>query len=741
MVPKLTAKATQELLREARERFDRSFDADHQNRKNAADDTRFVYETGAQWSQQVKDQRKQAGCDDPMLEFNQCKQFVHQVVNDQRQNRPGIRIHPASGDASEEVAETLQGLIRGIEYASQAEAIYDTGYQQAVVGGRGFWRVISEHESPDSFNQNLKIISIPDPLTVYPDPDFLMPDGSDMNYCFVIDTVNKADLEAEHPGMDVSSWPNTESHQKWIRGDEVVVADYYRRVKKPRTLVALEDGETLWKDEYDQIPEPKPPIVKERESEDFTVEWYTLAGGEVVLKQTEWPGTIIPVVQDLGDTIMVDGKRTIQGLIRQARDSQSLFNFAMSAQAIHLAATPRSPYMMLEGQAEGYEGIYKNANRVSYGFLYYKPVLLPDGSYHVAPPSRNAPSMPDVGWQQMGQGLTGLLRSTMGGLYESSLGMQGQETSGRAITAREKQADNATFHYADNHARAIALTGRIIVELIPHYYDTERIVHLVHEDDERELAKINEQRMVPDETGALVAIKNNDVTTGKYAVVVSSGPSYATKRQEGADMLMQIVQAVPDIMKVAGDIVVRAQEIPDAEILSERLKFLLPPQIQQAEQAKAQGQQQLPAEVQQMLMQAQQATQELQQQLQACIAENEKLKAGDEADLAKQQMANDASLLVAAMNNATKLLMDSMQPEPVGPAEIGPDGQPLPQAQPQRPQVPMGAQMLLVGELTKQVMAMGQQMAAMAKTVSAPRQVTLQMDPMGNPVGAVSTVQ
>jgi hypothetical protein len=636
MVPKLGTKESQALLKEARERFVRSEEVDASNRKNQAEDTRFVYEPGAQWSQQIRDQRKAAGSDDPCLEFNQCKQFVHQVVNDQRQNRPGIRIHPASGEASEEVAETLQGLVRGIEYQSQAEAIYDTGYQQAVVGGRGFWRVISEYADPDSFDQNLKIIGVPDPLTVYPDPDFRSPDASDMNWCFVIDTVTKEDFKAEHPDIDPSSWPTSDAHQKWIRDGDIVVADYYRRVKKPRVLVALEDGETMWKDEYEELkdgigpdglPVPKPLVANERESHDYTVEWFTLAGGEVILKQTEWPGTIIPVVQDLGDNIVVGGKRVIQGLIRQARDSQSLFNFALTAQAIHLAATPRSPYLMVEGAAEGYTDLYKNANKVSYGFLYYKPVQLPDGTFHVAPPSRQAPSMPDVGWQQMGQGLTGLLRSTMGGIYESSLGMQGQETSGRAISAREKQADNATFHYADNHARAIALTGRILVELVPHYYDTERVVHIVHEDDERELVTINQQQTSADPlTGALMAIKENDVTTGKYAVVVSSGPSYATKRQEGADMLMQIIQAVPDIMKVAGDIVVRAQEIPDADVLADRLKFLLPPQIQQAEQAKEQNQSPELAQAQATIQQLTQQSQQVQVQAQQLAQENQALK-------------------------------------------------------------------------------------------------------------------
>lgn len=645
MVPKLTKKEKDALLKEARDRRADVLERDAENRKWQREDTKFVYEPGGQWANAFKDRRKgeQGAADDPCLEFNQLKQFVNQVVNDQRQSRPGIRVHPADSQATDDTAETIQGLARAIEYDSQAEAVYDGGYQGSVVGGRGFWRIVSEYEDAKSFNQKLVIKRVPDPLSVVPDIDFQAPDASDMNFCFVDEALTKDEFERKWPKARIASWNAGDEFDEWFDDKKIIVSDYYRRICVKRDVVMLPDGTSVWADELPEGMSAEGLPV--RESEDYRIEWYKLGGGQDVLEVYDWPGSIIPVVMDMGDEIVVDGKRMFQGLIRMARDAQSLFNFAMTAQAIHLASAPRAPYIMAEGQAEGYEALWRDANKKNFAYLYYKPQMV-DGAL-APPPQRNPPSMPDAGLMNASQQATQLIRSTIG-MYENSLGLHGQETSGRAIVAREKQGDNATFHYADNHARAIALTGRIIVELIPHYYDTQRTAYIVGQDDERQEAELN----VPDPlTGEVV---KNNLTSGKYTVTVSSGPTYATKRQESADMLMQLVQAVPDVMKVAGDLVIKAQDLPDAEVLSERFKMLLPPQIQQAEQARAAKQnpqiamltqtvQQLQGQLQQVQQQAQQAVGQLQQ-------ENAQLKADKSAQREANQAKADAAQQGAAVD-------------------------------------------------------------------------------------------
>jgi hypothetical protein len=282
-----------DVLDEATERFTHAQQVDRDNRDNQKADTKFVYTPGEQWPAEIRAQRKE--WKEVCLEFNQLKQFVAHVVNDQRQRRPGIRIHAASGDASKETAEILQGMIRAIEYESNAEAAYDNGFQGAVVGGRGWWRVCSEYIAGKGFDQRLAIKPIADALTVYADLDYQEPDGSDRGWVFVVESVPKKEFPRRWPKADPISWDGVDS--AWVvDSDNIFVADYYRRVCKTRCFVRMSDGAEGWKDE---LPETLPDGVEiklEREVETWEVEWYKVAGGQQVLDEYEWPGTIIPVV-------------------------------------------------------------------------------------------------------------------------------------------------------------------------------------------------------------------------------------------------------------------------------------------------------------------------------------------------------------------------------------------------------------------------------------------------------------
>lgn len=619
-----------DIIAEARERFAYSESVDGDNRKAQAEDTRFVYVAGAQWSEDVRAQRTK--WKQPCLEFNQLKQFVHQVVNDQRQGRPGVRIHPASGSASEKVAELKQDLIRGIEYKSNAEAAYDTGFQHAVVGGRGYWRIRSDYESRKSFNQCLVIDRLPDPQAVRMDPDYQAADASDIQWCFVVSPIKKSDYERkfkDHP----LSWEPTDQTKGWyIDSETVLIADYYRLVTKDRELCLLEDGSTVWKDERKR---GAPKIVSTRMAEDVRCEWYTLGGGEKVLKRNPWRGTFIPVICCMGDEIIVDGKKIYQGLIRQAKQPQQLYNFGMTQQAVTLALTPKAPWVGPVKAVKGYEHIWNTANNEDYSFLPYND-FDEETARPINAPQRQQGSFPDAGWINWSQTMLQQIRSTIG-MYESSLGMRSQETSGRAILAREKQGDNATFHYLDNLSRAIAHTGRVLEDLIPHYYDTQRLVSLVSVDGKQRLAPINERVIEVDEQGAVQAVTNpdNDITRGEYAVTVEAGPSYATKREEARATLVELMGMRPEVAALAFDKLMKLVDMPDADDLADRFKAMLPPQIQQMEQAKEQGQDprmaQMAQQMQAVQQQAQQAIQQLQQQMQQLAQENQALKADRQA--------------------------------------------------------------------------------------------------------------
>lgn len=613
----------EEILEEARKRYDDALDRDNKNRKAAKDDYAFVWKKGAQWPTEISDQRNSDW--QPCLEANQLQQFVHQVVNDQRQQRPGVRVNSASGDASDEVALILQGMVRHIEYDSQAESAYDSAFEAAVTCGRGYWRVLSQYESGQSFDQKLVIKRVADFLSVVPDADYQEADASDMNFCFVTSRMKKEAFTTAYPSAKELDWQSDDC-ESWFDGkDEVVVADYYRRVCTKRTLVATSDGAMGWKDEMPKLPSGI-TIIAERQADEYRVEWFTVAGGQQLLAEHKWPGTIIPVVMCIGDEHMVDGERVFQGLIRPAKDSMMMYNYAISSIAERCALAPKAPWVMAEGQDEGYENMWRDANLKPFSALKYKPVTIAGAP--APPPQRQAPTNVESGLIEIANIAKQDLQSTMG-IYDPSLGKRSNEVSGRAILAREKQGDTGTFHYADNLGRAIALTGRIIVEVAADFYDTARIVRIIGTDDEQSMKGINQS--MPDPNNPLLAIKQNDLSVGKYAVTVESGPTYATKRQETADMLMKLVQAVPEIMNVAGDLVVKAQDLPDAEQLAERMKFILPPAIQQAEAAKEQDRPPPDPQMLQQLQQSQQQIQQMGQGMQQLQQENAQLKAGSDA--------------------------------------------------------------------------------------------------------------
>ena len=623
-----------DILEEARDRFERISQDDKDNHDSQRTDTLFVYSPGQQWPDTVRRERTQNK--EICLEFNQLKQFVAQVVNDQRQNRPGIRIHPAGGAASKEVAEILQGMIRGIEYDSKADAAYDNGFQQSVVGGRGWWRVISKYVDDKTFDQKLVIEPILDSNTVYADTNYQQPDGSDRMFVFVTEAIHKDEFARRYPDAEPISFETIGAYWAPMQ-DYIVIADYYRRICTKRKMVRMSDGAQGWKDEMPNPPEGV-TVLRERECDCWSVEWFTIAGGQQVLEEYDWPGTIIPVIGTVGDDMMLDGKRIYQGLTRHARDAQSMLNFGMTQQAIRLSLTPRTPWILTAEQVKGYENFWKEANVKNYSYLPYN-AFMSDGQTPAGlqPPQRNEPSVPDAGYINWCQTMVQMIKSTIG-MYEQSLGQKGQEISGKAINERKQQGNNATFNYVDNLSRAIALTGLVILECIPPFYDTPRIVHIVGLDETRRQVTINQQ--APDlVSGALKAIEESNISGVKsadYAVTSQAGPGYATKRQETASMLSDLVSAYPPIMQIAGDLVVRAQDIPDADVIADRLKIMLPPPIQAQMQAKDQGK---PPPDPQMLAQMQQQQAHLDQAAQTMQVMDQKIKSLESGAQVKVQAA------------------------------------------------------------------------------------------------------
>lgn len=622
-----------EVVLRARERFEYVLSVDSENRKAATDDMNFAWVRGAQWNEDNRKRREAANPPRPWLEFNQTGPYVKRITNDQRKNQPSIKVRPAGGGSTQKIADMQSGLIRAIESDSQASAAYDTGNECAVTGGRGYWRLMTDWEAEDSFNQVAKIGPLPNPSAVFLDPDAKEPDKSDIQYGFICDWLDEKTYEREWPKAGAAvSWSTSEQGgndewSAWFNANKICVADYFEVCEYEDTLVALDNQQTMWKSDYakmvmdagDQhvkalnaagqpgmvMPPPLPPqIIKSEVRNRKRVDWYKVTARDTPLAKYDWLGKFIPIVMVVGDEINIDGKRIYQGVIRRLRDAQMMYNYAYTMMVERVALAPRAPYVGAKGQFENLTA-WETLNTENHPYLEYNIVQFEGGVVSSAP-QRTEPITVDQGLVTILQLCSENLRAITGQKDQTEPNPQ---TPWRALVQSAKQGDLATFHYGDNLARAIALTGRMLVDLNPKIYDSQRTLRMISVDGKEKQEVVNQQ--IPSATlGGPPTIANN-ITTGRYDVTVETGPSYATRRVEAASEINEFMVTIgPEKAGVVADIFAEMADWPGevGQRVARRLKALLPPQVAAADDN---GQDPQIAMMQQQLQQLQGAMQQM----------------------------------------------------------------------------------------------------------------------------------
>ena len=525
----------------------------------------------------------------PCLTINKLPQHVRQVTNEQRQNRPSGKVIPADDNADVEVAEIFNGVMRHIEYMSDADVAYDTACDNQVTYGEGYIRLITEYCNEDSFDQDIRIMRVRNSFSVYMDPTIQDPCGADAEWCFVTEDILKSDYERMFPDAApistlMSQGVGNESMAQWLAEDTIRIAEYFYKDYEKATLHLYPDNQTAFKgtpqDNNLQAMFGKP--IRTREVDRQKVMWMKTNGFDI-LDEREWSGKWIPVVRVVGNEWEVEGRMYISGLVRNAKDAQRMYNYWTSQEAEMLALAPKAPFIGYGGQFEGYENQWKTANTTNWPYLEVNPDVT-DGAGGVLPlPQRAQPPLPQTGLIQAKMGAGEDIKATTG-QYDASLGQQGNERSAKAIVAREKQGDVGTYHYVDNLARAIRHITRQIVDLIPKIYDTQRIARIIGADGEVSMVKMDPSQEEPVrevrdlETGGLIE-KIYNPGVGTYDVMVTTGPGYMTKRQEALDAMSQILQSNPQLWSVAGDLFIKNMDWPGAQEMAERFKKILDPKV------------------------------------------------------------------------------------------------------------------------------------------------------------------
>jgi len=654
--------AKQDTLQRSKERYADALDEMQATHARIVEDLRFSNPAKPeQWDAAVLAAR---GSSRPAYTFDRSNQFIAQVVNDARQNKPSIDVLPADSVADPEVAEHLGGIIRHIEYVSRAGIAYDTAIELSARTGLGWLRVVPEIMRPETGEQEIRILRVHDPLSCLLEAGWTQPDGSDAMVGWASTMVPRRLFSKQYPKASVSaSWIDSRGVWTMDRGDLVRVVEEFEieEVKRNRLLVLMPDGQqqTMGEDEYWAWVKDngfQPQVLNTFEAVERRQKWRKMTGAEV-LEETDFPSQFLPVIPVLGYESWIEGERFICGLTRRLMDGQRLHNYEMTAFAEALALQPKAPFVAPVEAIEGHQRHWERLNSGNPAYLPYNHVDQ-DGNPIPAPQRLSPPMMPAALAQ--GAVMASQEMEAAVGMYKANLGQTSNETSGRAINARRAEGDTATFHFIDNLARSIEQLGRVVVDMIPRIYDTPRRSRILGVNGEQSFVDVNpEMKQAAAKQGGKVVAINPRV--GAYDVRVKVGPSFSTQRQEAAQQLSEIVRGNPAMMSVLGPMWARLQDFPESDKLAKVLLAMAPPQVQKAEA----GDTPIPPEAQAQMEKMQQAIQQMEQAMQQAVAEIERLRSEDarkQAEVEVKQYDAETRRLAA--------LQPTMTPEALAPVVL-----------------------------------------------------------------------
>jgi hypothetical protein len=667
-----TSPDVRDFIRLAKERFQTTSDAEAATRRVQLEDLKFLEED--QWPSEVR--RMRESDNRPCLEIDRLTQPIKQVTNQQRTARPAIQVNPVDDDADLETAEVFQGIIRHIESNSDAEIAYTTaGAYQAKIG-RGCWRILTEYV-PDSFDQEIKIKRILNPFTVYVDPACQEFDRSDARFAFIIEDVPKEEYRRRFPGSELASLTEFSSIGDTIPGwaspdGPIRIAEYYYFETTAETIhdvvltapgqiarpMIVRDADLGKLHEQAQAGGAMVEIRGQRTQDKKRLKWALINAIEVLdgdddkTGGRDVDGDYIPIVFVVGDEVNVDGKTDYRGIVRKAKDSQRTINYMNSAMVESVGLAPKAPFVIAEGQDEGYEQQWEQANVRNFSSLKYVPVSI-DG--HLAPaPQRQSVEPPIAAISKTLDTMENGLRATTGYLDQQSREM-GPEQSGKAILARQRQSEMGNSDYMDNLGRSVKFTGRILINLIPYVYDAPRTVRIIGMDNQPMKVMVHgagKPPVVPPPTDPKdpKGVRGiYDLSAGKYDVTISVG-TMESKRQEAVESMLELARVQPATAIAFADIMVGNMDFPGAKTVAERLKKMIPAQAQDDE-----SQEQIPPQVQQQMAQMQAELQQLQQlnEQQSQELASDRAKVATDAATAKEKL--ESAERIAALQSETQV--------------------------------------------------------------------------------------
>ena len=567
-----------DIFDEARDRLQISTDFESDDRNRAKTEILFREGEGHWDSDFVTSASQEA----PELVINLTDALCMRVENNLREQELNGKAHPVGDGGQVEIADIINGIGRHVEVRSEAEVAYDQADKSAITHGWGYFRLIAEWEHPRSMRKDLRILPIRNVFTVYMDPSAIMPAGQDQNWCLISVKMARPEYKRRFPRASNASWTDIGTRSQltdWEDKETIRLAEYFRIREKPEKLYGIRN--TASGEERTFFESEMPPSLAEgwqiegdRESSRRAVEWFQLNGVKVVARE-QLPGTWIPVFRVEGNVVDIDGKVTRRGMVRSMMDPQRMVDYGEVAKIRRLGLTPQAPWVAAEGQLDGHEE-WTNSNRMAYSALIYKPVTImtAQGEIPLPPPQRQPPAAIEQGFAEFVQGMrTNLL--AVAGMPNEPGADKNQVVSGVALDKRQTLSDQSHLQYAKGRKSAVTHCWRVMIEWIPAYFnDPGRVQRIIGEDSTPEMVTLNSK----DPNDPLNKVMN-DLSVGRYDVVMDTGPSFETKRTEGAENLLEMlkIEALAEIIaKTAPDLVFRSIDHPYMQELADRLMAQTP---------------------------------------------------------------------------------------------------------------------------------------------------------------------
>lgn len=583
--PEFDAIDAKSIFLEAKDRLHIAITAETDNRNDAKYAMNFR-EGNNHWDEAPT--ATTASMDEPELTINLTDTFVTRVENNIREQRPRGKCHPVGDGADIDIAEVINGIGRHVETRSEAGVAYDLAAKCALTAGWGYFRLIAEYVGAKSFHKDLRILPIRNIFTVYMDPSAIMPSGCDQAWCLISIKQKLAEYRRKNPSAEAVNWGDlAKDSDEWHNKEEIRLAEYFRIREKEERLFLLRgpDGSefTRYKSEMpsdESIAASGLKIEGDRSSTKRQVEWFLLNGTEVRQRE-QLPGTWIPVFRVEGNVTDIDGDVKRRGMVKGMQDAQRMVDYGEVSKIKRLGLAPKAPWVAAEGQLTGHPE-WDNANTQSYSVLTYKPITIStaQGDVLLPPPQRQPPAQLEAGFAEFTNGMRSNLLALAGMPNEPGQDTTGQVVSGRALRRRDKLSDQAHYQYYDNLTLAIAQLWRVMVEWIPHYFPEKgRIQRIIGEDSTPQMVTLN----APEETEGVKRIKN-DLSVGRYDVVMDTGPGYETKREEGSETLLGMLQAqviAETLMKIAPDLIFRSIDHPYMQEIADRFSAMTPDGLKQ----------------------------------------------------------------------------------------------------------------------------------------------------------------